>query len=85
MQTTTLLSRVSVSTRTKFVDAVPGAGPAADASDKTSRTGHASHDVDLAPGARIAGKYVVDRVIGRGGAGIVVSAEHTLLRTRVAV
>jgi len=78
MQTTTLLSRVSVSTRTKFVDAAP----AAEAPERTSRT---SHDVDLTPGARIGGKYVVDRVIGRGGAGIVVSAEHALLRTRVAV
>jgi serine/threonine protein kinase len=37
------------------------------------------------PGDVIADKYRVDGLLGRGGMGVVVSAEHLLLRTRVAV
>ncbi len=37
------------------------------------------------PGDLLDGKYVVDRVIGSGGMGVVVAASHTVLRTRVAI
>jgi serine/threonine protein kinase len=37
------------------------------------------------PGTVLAGKYRVDRVIGRGGMGFVLAAEHMDLRTRVAL
>jgi len=37
------------------------------------------------PGDRIAGKYRVDRVIGRGGMGVVVAATHEQLEQRVAL
>jgi len=37
------------------------------------------------PGETIAGKYVVEEVLGAGGMGIVVGARHTALRQRVAV
>jgi serine/threonine-protein kinase len=37
------------------------------------------------PGTVIAGKYRVERVIGKGGMGVVVAAEHTLLKQRVAL
>lgn len=37
------------------------------------------------PGAVIAGKYVVERVIGRGGVGIVAAARHVTLRQLVAL
>ena len=36
-------------------------------------------------GTVIAGKYRVERVIGKGGMGVVVAAEHTLLKQRVAL
>ena len=39
----------------------------------------------IGPGTVLAGKYRVDRVIGEGGMGIVVSARHTQLEQRVAV
>jgi serine/threonine-protein kinase len=39
----------------------------------------------LAPGDLLAGKYRVERVIGRGGMGVVLSAEHLVLRQRVAI
>jgi serine/threonine protein kinase len=39
----------------------------------------------LLPGDIIAGKYRVDRVLGRGGMGVVVAAEHITLRQKVAV
>ena len=37
------------------------------------------------PGSIVAGKYRVDRVLGRGGMGVVVAAEHTVLKQRVAL
>ena len=37
------------------------------------------------PGDTLADKYVVERVIGRGGMGIVLAARDTVLGTRVAV
>src|SRR4051794_26615589 len=36
-------------------------------------------------GGLIAGKYRVERVLGRGGMGVVVAARHLLLGTRVAI
>ena len=39
----------------------------------------------LAPGSLIAGKYVIERVLGRGGMGIVLAAQHTQLAQRVAI
>src|SRR4051812_47574365 len=45
-----------------------------------------SHDVALPKeGDVIAGKYLIQRVLGRGGMGVVVAAEHVALRQRVAV
>jgi serine/threonine protein kinase len=37
------------------------------------------------PGDQIAGKYRVEKMIGAGGMGCVLAAEHVLLRTRVAI
>lgn len=42
------------------------------------------HD-PIAPGQIIAGKYQVERVLGKGGMGVVVAAEHLALRSKVAV
>jgi tRNA A-37 threonylcarbamoyl transferase component Bud32 len=39
----------------------------------------------VSPGELLAGKYVVDRILGEGGMGIVVSATHQQLGQRVAV
>lgn len=39
----------------------------------------------IEPGAILAGKYAVECVVGRGGAGIVLAARHTTLKCRVAV
>lgn len=40
---------------------------------------------ELGPGTLLEGKYRVERVLGRGGMGVVVAAEHLDLRRRVAV
>jgi tRNA A-37 threonylcarbamoyl transferase component Bud32 len=40
---------------------------------------------DIQPGTLLAGKYRVDRVIGRGGMGLVVAARHLALDERVAL
>lgn len=45
----------------------------------------ASPEMGIAPGDIIAGKYRVDRIIGQGGMGIVVSAVHIHLDERVAI
>src|SRR5882757_6560120 len=37
------------------------------------------------PGAVLAGKYVVERMIGQGGSGFVLAAQHLVLKQRVAV
>ena len=37
------------------------------------------------PGAVLAGKYVVERTIGKGGSGFVLAAQHLVLKQRVAV
>ena len=42
-------------------------------------------NVPVVAGDVIAGKYVVEKVIGAGGVGVVVSARHTLLDERVAI
>jgi cytochrome c peroxidase/serine/threonine protein kinase len=42
-------------------------------------------DDPIAPGQIIAGKYQIERVLGRGGMGVVVAAEHLGLRSKVAV
>ena len=39
----------------------------------------------LEPGHIVAGKYEVERVLGQGGMGIVISAVHVQLRERVAI
>jgi serine/threonine-protein kinase len=89
MPTTTLVSRFSNSTDTKFAQA--GSGSSAFGSgtfrraNRLERAVRVSTDLSLEPGAQIAGKYTVERVIGQGGAGVVVAAQHVLLRTRVAV
>jgi serine/threonine-protein kinase len=45
-----------------------------------------SQDITLPKeGDVIAGKYLIQRVLGRGGMGVVVAAEHVTLRQRVAV
>ncbi|MGO8996289.1 MAG: serine/threonine protein kinase [Polyangiaceae bacterium] len=50
---------------------------------ETQREGRAlSH---LRPGTIVEGKYLVDRIIGRGGMGVVVSATHVELNKRVAL
>jgi eukaryotic-like serine/threonine-protein kinase len=41
--------------------------------------------VDTLIGTRIAGRYVVDKILGSGGMGIVASAKHPDLGTRVAI
>jgi serine/threonine-protein kinase len=41
--------------------------------------------VELQPGQLLAGKYRIDRTIGRGGMGFVVAAEHEQLGERVAI
>jgi serine/threonine-protein kinase len=51
-------------------------------------TGHEDprdREVFLSPGDLVAGKYIVDSVIGMGAAGYVVAAHHPELRQRVAV
>lgn len=40
---------------------------------------------ELAPGAVIAGRYRLDKVIGQGGMGVVWAAQHTLTHKRVAL
>ena len=47
----------------------------------------AQPDAEVGPreGDILAGKYRVERVLGRGGMGVVVAAEHTALRQKVAV
>ena len=42
-------------------------------------------DAVYEPGSVIAGKYRVERLLGQGGMGIVVAAEHADLRTKVAL
>ncbi|HEX4422942.1 MAG TPA: serine/threonine-protein kinase, partial [Kofleriaceae bacterium] len=42
-------------------------------------------EIVYAAGARIAGKYRVERILGSGGMGVVVAAEHEELRSRVAL
>ncbi|MFO0587789.1 MAG: serine/threonine-protein kinase [Polyangiaceae bacterium] len=42
-------------------------------------------DVPVRPGQILAGKYRVDRVLGRGGMGVVVEARHVALDERVAL
>jgi serine/threonine protein kinase len=37
------------------------------------------------PGARVAGKYRIERVVGRGGMGVVYAAHHEVLDQRVAL
>jgi serine/threonine-protein kinase len=44
-----------------------------------------SSDSSLAPGQVLAGKFRVERVLGAGGMGVVVAAEHLQLRQRVAL
>ena len=46
---------------------------------------HPTDDVPAQPGQVLAGKYRVDRVLGRGGMGIVVEALHVQLDERVAL
>src|ERR1051325_8947704 len=41
--------------------------------------------VEIAAGQVLEGKYRVDRVIGRGGMGIVVAARHLVLDEKVAI
>lgn len=41
--------------------------------------------VTLREGDTIAGKYVVERILGAGGMGIVLAAQHTVLGSRVAI
>ncbi|AKT38817.1 serine/threonine-protein kinase [Chondromyces crocatus] len=45
----------------------------------------AEHAIDVTPGTVIAGKYRVERLLGKGGMGQVVAAEHLELRERVAL
>jgi serine/threonine protein kinase len=40
---------------------------------------------ELTPGHLLAGKYLIDRVLGRGGVGIVVAATHLALEQKVAI
>ena len=42
-------------------------------------------DVPLTEGEILAGKYRVERILGRGGMGVVVAAQHIHLRQRVAI
>jgi serine/threonine-protein kinase len=42
-------------------------------------------DAEVAPGQILAEKYRVERVLGRGGMGVVVEAQHLVLRERVAL
>jgi serine/threonine-protein kinase len=44
-----------------------------------------SSSVELLPGALLAGKYRIERLLGRGGMGAVYAAQHELLCRRVAV
>jgi eukaryotic-like serine/threonine-protein kinase len=46
---------------------------------------NASVSVDVRPGEVLAGKYRVERVLGRGGMGVVVAAHHVQLDTKVAL
>lgn len=43
------------------------------------------NDVPVQPGTVLAGKYRVDRVLGKGGMGVVVEAHHVVLDERVAL
>src|SRR3954471_3530543 len=44
-----------------------------------------SADAPTSPGAVLAGKYRVERIIGQGGMGVVVEARHIALDERVAL
>jgi tRNA A-37 threonylcarbamoyl transferase component Bud32 len=46
---------------------------------------HPNDDIPVQPGQVLAGKYRVDRVLGRGGMGVVVEARHVQLEERVAL
>ena len=41
--------------------------------------------VGIAPGDKVAGKYLVERFIGEGGMGVVAVARHVITRERVAL
>src|SRR6478609_7268271 len=43
------------------------------------------HGSDYGPGAVLAGKYRVERVLGQGGMGVVVAARHIQLQELVAI
>lgn len=45
----------------------------------------ADHDAAFAPGALVAGKYRIDRVIAEGGMGVLLAAHHEGLATDVAI
>jgi eukaryotic-like serine/threonine-protein kinase len=59
--------------------------------DRTQRhpSGHSSEPpkprISVQPGSVIAGKYLIERVLGQGGMGVVIAARHTLLDEPVAV
>jgi serine/threonine protein kinase len=50
-----------------------------------SATANPNDDIPVQPGNVLAGKYRVDRVLGRGGMGVVVEAHHVTLDERVAL
>ena len=78
-----LVSAVARSSVPDIAIAPTGIAPTTPIAGGAHSSGSSSSPVS--PGQVLAGKYVVERVLGRGGMGIVVAARHTQLEQRVAL
>lgn len=74
----------------KLAEAAPASGmmtiSAMETIDSLSlRRGHGDEAIELAPGEEFAGRYVIDRVIGKGGMGVVYRATDKLVSRSIAL